>query len=254
MLALDFDGTLAPIVSDPSAARPDPAVLAPLRALTGRLATVVVLTGRPAALAASLLGADADPELSRLLVLGQYGLERWSRQGGVTSSVVDSSRAAVDAVRAVLPELLADAGAPGGVEIEDKHVALAVHVRGAADPAAALALLRPTLADVARRSGLRLEPGRLVLELRPPGVDKGAALLALVAQRPAAAVVYAGDDLGDLAAYDVVDRLRGGGVPGLLVCSGSEEVDALAARADLVVDGPAGIAALLVELAAVTAR
>jgi trehalose 6-phosphate phosphatase len=61
-------------------------------------------------------------------------------------------------------------------------------------------------------------------------------------------VAFAGDDLGDLAAFDEVERLRARGVPGLLVCSGSQEEQALAARADLVVDGPAGVVAFISHL------
>lgn len=252
MLALDFDGTLAPIVPDHASARPHPGVIAPLRTLVSRLGTVAVLTGRPAALAAHLLGADVDPTLAHLVILGQYGLERWT-SSGVVSTVTPATRAAVDAVRALLPGLLARAGTPPGVDIEDKEVALAVHVRGAADPAFVLSLLRPALADVAAMNGLRLEPGRLVLELRPAGIDKGLALEALAHERAATATMFAGDDLGDLAAYDAVDRLRADGVPGVLVCSGSDEVRALAERADLVVEGPSGMAGLLAELAELSA-
>jgi trehalose 6-phosphate phosphatase len=47
-----------------------------------------------------------------------------------------------------------------------------------------------------------------------------------------------------------VAELRAAGVPGLTVCSGSEEVAALADVADLVVDGPDGVVALLDGLAA----
>jgi trehalose 6-phosphate phosphatase len=249
LLVLDFDGTLAPIVADPGAARPHPGVFAPLRRLADRLGRVAVLSGRPAALAAHLLNADTDPALSRLVVLGHYGLERWSFDGGVVGDADDASRRAVDAVRGLLPDLLARIGAPAGVTIEDKRVALAVHVRGTPDPASALALLRSPLAAVAREHGLRLEPGRLVLELRSSGVDKGAALEALARERSVSSIIYAGDDLGDLAAFDAVGRLRATGIPGLLVCSGSDEVSVLAERADLVVEGPAGIADLLVEIA-----
>jgi trehalose 6-phosphate phosphatase len=67
-------------------------------------------------------------------------------------------------------------------------------------------------------------------------------------------VVFVGDDLGDLPAFAEVDRLRGEGVPGLVVCSGSTEVTALAERADLVVDGPEGVAALLRSLAEAAGR
>jgi len=72
-------------------------------------------------------------------------------------------------------------------------------------------------------------------------MDKGAALRAFGAELGSTAVLYAGDDLGDLAAYDAVDALRAEGVPGVTVCGASDEVIALAERAGLVVGGPPGM-------------
>jgi trehalose 6-phosphate phosphatase len=89
--------------------------------------------------------------------------------------------------------------------------------------------------------------------LRPPGTDKGSALTALAAEREAHAVMFAGDDLGDLAAFEAVRRLRGEGHPGLTVCSASAENTRLAEEADLVVDGPDGVLALLAALAGAAA-
>ena len=66
------------------------------------------------------------------------------------------------------------------------------------------------------------------------------------AEVKAGSVLVAGDDLGDLAAFDAADSL---GIPAVKVCSGSDEVTELAARADVVVDGPRGVVALLRELA-----
>ncbi len=85
----------------------------------------------------------------------------------------------------------------------------------------------------------------MVLEVRPPGSDKGGALLSLCEPAPSA-VLFAGDDVGDLPAFDAVERLRGRGVPGLTVCSDSDEgPPELRERADLVVPGPQGLVALL---------
>ncbi len=153
------------------------------------------------------------------------------------------------AVRAELPGVLDRIGAWQGTWIEEKGRAVAVHTRRATDPQAAFESLREPLADLATRHGLIVEPGRMVLELRPPGMDKGVALLEYVREVGAEAVLYAGDDLGDLPAFAAVDKLRSDGVPGLLVCSGSSEVAELAERADLVVDGPAGVVGLLRALA-----
>lgn len=246
MLALDFDGTLAPIVADPAAARPYPGASAALERLARQLGTVAIVTGRPAALAAELLGVGPQHP-TNLLILGLYGLQRWTPSGGLAA--VDVDRAPVEAARAALAGVLARLDLPPGVSVEDKGESLAVHVRRAADPQRALNVLRTPLADLAREHGVRLEPGRMVLELRPPGTDKGAALERLAAERSARAVGFAGDDLGDLAAFDAVDRLRAAGLAGFTVCSGSDEVAELARRADVVVDGPAGVVRLIDALA-----
>ncbi|MGW6913529.1 trehalose-phosphatase [Kitasatospora sp. NPDC054939] len=253
VVALDFDGTLAPIVADPAAARAHPGAVGALRALAPRVGAVVVVTGRPAALAAEYGGFAGVPDLSGLVVLGHYGAERWeAATGAVTAPPVHPG---VAAVRAVLPDALAAAGAPEGTWTEDKGRSLAVHTRRAERPQEALELLRGPVGELAAEHGLMVEPGRLVLELRPPGVDKGAALEGFLRERGARSVLYAGDDLGDVAAFALVEKLRAAeGLAGLLVCSGTVDGDApvreLADRADLVVPGPAGVVDLLARLAA----
>jgi trehalose 6-phosphate phosphatase len=131
---------------------------------------------------------------------------------------------------------------------------VAVHTRRTSDPAGTLTRLARPLAELAASTGLVCEPGRLVIELRPAGSDKGSALRALARQRAAHAVMFVGDDLGDLAAFAAVRDLRAAGHPGLTVCSASGEAAELAARADLVVDGPAGVGALLGSLAVALRR
>jgi trehalose 6-phosphate phosphatase len=248
LVGLDFDGTLAPIVPDPEAARGHPDVPGVLTRLAAAGVRVAVVTGRPAAKAVDYAGIADVPGL---VVLGHYGLERW--EGGTLSAPEDLS--AVAEAKRRLPAVLADAGAPEGTYVEDKGAAVAVHTRRTADPSATFELLRDPLAALADEVGLVVEPGRFVHELRPAGGDKGDALRTLVDQAvsagaPPSAVMFVGDDLGDLAAFAAVDRLREEGTPGLLVCSGSTEVTALADRADLVVDGPDGVVALLSALAA----
>ncbi|MCK9871068.1 trehalose-phosphatase [Nocardiopsis dassonvillei] len=242
LAAFDFDGTLAPIVADPRTSAPYPGIVDVLADLAGLLGSVAVVTGRPAETAVRLGGLDRVPGIT---VLGHYGAERW--EGGRVAAAPAPPGVAV--VREELPGLLDDLGAPEGTWIEDKGRSLAVHTRRTADPDGALALLTPSLSELARRSDLQVEPGRMVVELRPQGVDKGAALTALVAETGPRAVLYAGDDLGDLPAFDAVAGLRSQGIEGLNVCSSSDEVTAVAEAADLVVPGPAGLADLLGGLA-----
>ncbi|MER6631162.1 trehalose-phosphatase [Streptomyces sp. NPDC000987] len=247
VIALDFDGTLAPIVADPEQARAHPDAVPALAALAPKVAAVAVVTGRPAGVAVRYGGFAGVPGLEHLVVLGHYGAERWDAAGGRVSA--PAPHPGVAAVRAELPGFLDRISAWQGTWIEEKGRAVAVHTRRAGDPQAAFEALREPLAGLAARHGLVVEPGRLVLELRPPGVDKGVALLEYVRDVSAGAVVYAGDDLGDLPAFAAVDKLRSDGVPGLLVCSGSDEVTELRERADVVVDGPAGVVRLLRALA-----
>lgn len=248
VVALDFDGTLAPIVPDPEKARAHPAAVPALAALAPKVAAVAVITGRPAEVAVRYGGFAGVPGLEHLVVLGHYGAERWDAVSGKVSA--PDPHPGVAAVRAELPGLLEGQGTGPGVWIEDKGHAIAVHTRRAADPQGTFDALRGPLTDLAARNGLIVEPGRMVLELRPPGMDKGVALLEYVRELGAESVLYAGDDLGDLPAYAAVDKLRSDGTPGLLVCSGSEEVTQLSEKADVVVDGPAGVVRLLRQIAA----
>ena len=247
VIALDFDGTLAPIVDRPEDSRPAPGALEALALIASHVAAVVVITGRAAATAVALGRFDRAPGLERLVILGQYGAERWEAATG--TMVAADQPPGLEQARAELADLVLRRDVPAGVEVEDKGVALGVHLRRTADPVAAAAGLRPALEDLAARTGLVVEPGRMVLELRAPGVDKGSALVRFVHDNGGRCVLFAGDDLGDLTAFAAVRDLRSEGLSGVTVCSASDEVSELQAQADVVVDGPAGVVALLAGLA-----
>lgn len=238
LAGFDYDGTLAPIVDDPAEAVPHADAVDALRRLSQLLGTVAIVTGRPARTAVELGGFAGLDDLSDLLVVGHYGLERWDAATDSVSAA--EAPAGLDTVRSALPGLLASKDLADAA-IEDKGLSVAVHVRRLPNPQAAYDALVGPLTELAESNDLAAEPGRFVVELRPPGMDKGEALRSLVRERAATSVIFVGDDLGDLAAFEAVDEMRGDGLAGLLVCSGSDEVTALAERADLVVDGPAGV-------------
>ncbi len=81
LIAVDFDGTLAPIIDDPAAARALPAATAAVQRLAGLAGTVAIITGRPARDAASFAGVADTPGI---IVLGHYGMQRF--EGGRLSS------------------------------------------------------------------------------------------------------------------------------------------------------------------------
>jgi trehalose 6-phosphate phosphatase len=242
MIALDYDGVLAPIVDDPTQAVPEPGAVETLCRLAASVGTLAIVTGRPAEVAVQLGGLDSVPGL---VVEGQYGAERWA--DGQLTTPHDPPE--VVAAAAGLPAALAAAGADPAVWVEDKRLALVVHTRRTRDPDGELARLEPALARFAVAYQLEPHPGKMVLELRPPGHDKGGVLRRLATERQPAAVLFAGDDVGDLPGFEAVAELRAGGTPGLSVASASAEAAAVAEAADVAVDGPAGVVALLSRLA-----
>jgi trehalose 6-phosphate phosphatase len=139
--------------------------------------------------------------------------------------------------------------------VEDKGSSLAVHTRRLADPTGALDRLRAPLTELAESTELRLEPGNLVLELRPPGIDKGVALRRLLESTGARSILYAGDDLGDLAAFRAVEEHRKAGLRAVLLATRSSNATELIQAADIVVDDPTGVVTVLTALSdAIAAR
>lgn len=255
LVALDFDGTLAPLVADPQDSRLLPGVADVLVSLGRAGVQLALITGRAPGTVLELSGLGDLDGLGRLRVAGLYGLQVLdAATGDLTDTVDDQTRAAVAAVRSELPQLLSTA--PVGVHLEDKGLALVVHTRPAADPQQALDHLLPAVRDLADRHGLRHEPGRFAAEIRPDGSDKGATLLRLVAGRTPAtpgatepatrAVLYAGDDTGDLPALRAIPVLRDRGLAavGVAVVQDGTDPDVPAA-ADIGVDGPPGLLDLL---------
>ncbi len=245
LLAVDFDGTLAPIVDDPERAFVDPDAIRALGRIAPQLGSVVVLTGRPVRTAVRLGRFAGAAGLHDLVVIGQYGVERWDAATGQFQLPPEPAEisAAADELTEILDSLGLDA------RIEHKGRALGVHTRTARDADAAFRTLAEPLGSLADRYGLLLERGKQVWELRRYPASTRARRCVSSSPRGARQVIFAGDDLGDLPAFEMVAQLRGEGTPGLLICSASQEEDALAQLSDLVVDGPSGVARWLDELA-----
>jgi trehalose 6-phosphate phosphatase len=250
VVGLDFDGTLAPIVDDPGSAHIHPEAPQVLTELAGVVRAVAVVTGRPARQALALGGLDAVGDAiggtgRELYLFGQYGNERWSSN----SRRVISPRppAGLATFGRELPKVLRGADAADAF-VEDKGLAVAVHTRRLADPDGAFNRLVKPIGELAERHGLSVEPGRRVLEIRSHGMHKGLVVDYLTEHLEAGGFLFAGDDLGDLEAFEAVLDLRRRGLPTLLVCSASREERTLRDLADVLVDGPEGVLDLLRQL------
>jgi trehalose 6-phosphate phosphatase len=252
VVGLDFDGVLSPIVDEPSEAHIHPDAPEVLVALSDVVRAVAVVTGRPARQALALGGLDEVGDAigdhgKELFLFGQYGNERWSS----TSRRVISPRPphGLSTFERELPGLMRRADA-GDAHVEEKGLAVAVHTRRLEDPAAAFERLLPPMRELAARHGLVVEPGRNVIEVRSDGMHKGHAVETLVREQSAGGFLFAGDDLGDIEAFEAVAALREQGLPTLLVAAASDEQSALVPLADVVVPGPDGVLDLLRRLTA----
>lgn len=238
LIATDFDGTLAPLVADPQDSRPVPGTVEALSSLTRRGARIAVITGRDARTVVRLGGLDAVPGL---VVAGLYGIETWI--GGALTTPDEPP--ALEELRRRLPAVVD--GIDAQAWMEDKRLSLVVHARRAADPAATLARLREPVQHLADEFGLEIHPGSGVLELRLPGHDKAAALDELAGGT--GAVLFLGDDLGDIPAFARIRALRADGRPAWSVGVLASGADGVTDAVDVTVADPAAALALLRRLA-----
>lgn len=191
LITSDFDGTLAPIVSNPADARP----------LADAADTLVALADLPHTASALVSGRALEVlrELSGMPMsvhlVGSHGAEF---DFGFTHQVDDAL------LQRITTELDRIAAGKPGVTVETKPASVALHVRNASagDGAAALAEAR----EASTSWDAQLTEGKAVLEFAVIQTDKGEAIDILRSQEKATAVVFFGDDVTDEKAFR---RLRG---------------------------------------------
>jgi trehalose 6-phosphate phosphatase len=239
----DIDGTLAPIVRDPTTVRLADGGAQALEALAERLPVVALVTGRAAADARRIAGVEA------VLIAGNHGVE-WLEPGAdLPPTTPDADRAArrLDGMLEAVP-----VGEPG-VWIEHKGLSATVHFRNAPDPVAARAQVVEAL-ERRMTPDMQLRHGRMSVELRPVGLgDKGQAVHRIVERFGLRGLLALGDDVTDLDMFQAAADLRAAGTLDaaiIAVAAGREAPPAVAAAADVVIPGPAAAVELLAALAA----
>jgi trehalose-phosphatase len=194
LVAVDFDGTLAPLVTEPMAARPVPGSIDLLRELAAVPDTVVALVSGRALEILRTLSEAGEP----LLLVGSHGVETSYADA---PPVMDDDE--LNRYEALETELTAVVEHHPGARIERKPHSLVLHTRGmaGADEAAALEG-GARLAE--GRDDLVVTEGKSVLELATRHVGKGTALQELAAARGVDAIFYVGDDVTDEHAFEAL--------------------------------------------------
>jgi trehalose 6-phosphate phosphatase len=206
LVAVDFDGTLAPFVLDPMQARALPGAVEALRSaaeLDG--VTVAVVSGRELSTLSALTGIDPGEDIA---LIGSHG----AQVGGMEtthiagqSNLDEDTRARLGVVKAELETIKAEHPA---VRLEYKPTAVALHTRGVESATAATATMAAK--EVAQRHpGVHLMPGKDVVELTVLEANKGTAVVQLARQTSSQATLYVGDDVTDERVFTVLDPAAG---------------------------------------------
>ncbi|MBX9472799.1 MAG: trehalose-phosphatase [Chryseoglobus sp.] len=190
LIALDFDGTLAPEVDVPDEARALPAAVEQLEALQRAPGvTIAFVSGRSLA----SLDVVVPPSVTAAMI-GSHGLELRLAPGDEVPAVDAADRARVEALLDVLSPLV---DAVEGAWIEHKPAGFAVHTRVVETDAAAALQAAVREAAAALDAGLTVRDGKNVVEFAVRDATKGDGLRALRSRLRPDAVLFAGDDVTD---------------------------------------------------------
>lgn len=234
----DIDGTISRIAPHPDEALVEPDARTALARLTKRVAVVGAVSGRSAGDALKLVG------LNSLVYSGNHGMEIW-RDGQLEQSPLALRYAPrITEALARFEEINRD----GELYLENKGLTASIHFRGASNPEATAERILPVIERLAVEYDLVVTHGRMVFELRPPvELSKGTSVLELMSQYRLESVIYLGDDVTDVDAFDALRSRRaelGGHTYGIGVKGESTPI-AVAERADALVSGVEGVIELL---------
>jgi trehalose 6-phosphate phosphatase len=194
LVALDFDGTLAPEADDPEQARAIPEAHAAVLALLALPDTrVALISGRALA---SLEQVSDLPD--QVLLVGSHGIEIRLDHPGDSVSLDTSELHQVSVLNEVLGEV---ADSFDQVWLETKPAGFALHTRLATDHTSRVAHLVALSEATAEVDNLKVRRGKDVLEFSVRNETKGDAVEHLRAYTNAGAVFYAGDDITDEDAF-----------------------------------------------------
>lgn len=198
LVALDFDGTVSPLVDNPSESRVLPAARRAIDELEALPDTwVAFVSGRP--LAGLVRVTEADESA---LLIASHGVEVRLTGGAVDVGLSDGERAALDALSTRLDDI---ASHTPGAFIEHKPVGLGLHTRGVADAADASRAQAEARAAAAELGGFIERAGKDILEFAVRDATKGDGIEVLRRHVDATGVFFAGDDVTDEDGFGVLD-------------------------------------------------
>ena len=202
LLALDFDGTLAPFVDVPRGARALPESKAALDRLERLPRTwVAYVSGRPLTRLETVTEADADA-----LLVGSHGVEIRFGRDGVSLDLSPEEQDTLTRLGKALGDLV---DSIPGTKLETKPVGFGVHYRQVAGERGAEVVSRAREAAASVSDALTIRDGKDIIEFSVREAHKGDGVERLRQYTHATAVLFAGDDVTDEDGFTVLRPDRG---------------------------------------------
>ncbi|BDZ66582.1 trehalose-phosphatase [Methanobacterium ferruginis] len=211
----DIDGTISEITQTPEEAFVNKAIQDLIVKLRDEFQLVAVISGRSVLNAKKMVGVEG------VLYVGNHGLE-FLKNGElcVQPEVVKYE----PYIKAVENELETGKLAHiKGLKFEDKGICFSIHYRLSKDPENTRKRILKFLHECPHCKNLKIDEGRRIVELKPPiGYNKGVIMNDIIDQYHLKKVIYLGDDITDVNAFNKLKELESKGkIRGrsVLVCS-----------------------------------
>jgi trehalose 6-phosphate phosphatase len=214
-IVTDVDGTISEIAPTPDEAVVTESMRKELVKLNKKFQLIAVISGRSVLNAREMVGVEG------LLYVGNHGME-FLKNGQI--SMDPSVEKYITQIKKTGQKLKnGDLSQINGLTFEDKGICYSIHYRLASSPENAREKILTTLQDDPECKNLKISEGRRLVELKPPvNRDKGTILQSIIDQYNLKKIIYLGDDITDVDAFNKLKDLENEGkIEGasVLVCS-----------------------------------
>ena len=215
----DIDGTISKIVLDPYEATVSQIMRATLEKLVNKFQLVGIITGR------NVKNAEDMLEVDGLLYIGSHGLE-YLKGGEI--HIEREVEEYFPLIQKIAQNIQSEEELCNikNILFQEKGLCFTVHYRKCEDPEWTHRKILDTINELEGLEKFKITEGRKVVEIRPKiGHDKGTILEKLIFENAVEKIIYLGDDVTDVDAFNKLNELKENGkVNGAGIVVVSEEV------------------------------
>ena len=211
----DIDGTISEIGSTHNKLMITPNRKAVLTKLTENFHLVGVITGRDAIDASNIL------QLNKMVYIGNHGLQKYINGQIFISPEIEECIPLIQNVTKILKNKL---NSLKGISFDYKKLSVTVHYRQSKEPLEVKRKILSIITDMNLSSLIKIIEGRKLIEIRPKiGHDKGSVLDEIIENRNIKKIIYLGDDINDVNAFDTLKKVKENGIQSASICVDSDE-------------------------------